>query len=490
MMLYNLKIFSLLMIISLTNVFGINYSEDISPFIYQQCTSCHRPTQIGAFLPLMNYSDVYSNRYWIAFAIEGNPEERHGDPIMPPWPPDRNYSSFIGERYLTDDQVHAFLDWMDAGAPQGDPTLEAELPEFQEGSSIGEPDLVFQLAEPYFIEGNGQDDYRCFVIPTNFIEDKEIAAIEFRPDNEEAVHHSIITIVPSGYADEIDQSYPGYGYECYGGFNLDILTPLVDGYAPGMITTTYPEGVGDIIPANSDLIVQMHYAPLFTDQQDQSSINIFFKNEPIERQVQHLQHANPYFVLPPHQIVEVKDSLYVPTDLSLIQILPHSHLLGKSWEIFSVSAVNDTTNIIKINNWDFDWQSFYTPAYMLPITAGSMIYMNAVYDNTSQNPNNPSNPPQYVFWGDGTQDEMFFVAFRFLSYEDGDELIYLGPGMSLEDGDINLDNSVNILDIVLLVQFILDFQSPSIEQQILSDLNNDNDLSILDIVILVNIILS
>ena len=92
--------------------------------------------------------------------------------------------------------------------------------------------------------------------------------------------------------------------------------------------------------------------------------------------------------------------------------------------------------------------------------------------------------------GDGTQDEMFFVAFRFLSYEDGDELIYLGPGMSLEDGDINLDNSVNILDIVLLVQFILDFQSPSIEQQILSDLNNDNDLSILDIVILVNIILS
>ena len=57
-------------------------------------------------------------------------------------------------------------------------------------------------------------------------------------------------------------------------------------------------------------------------------------------------------------------------------------------------------------------------------------------------------------------------------------------------GDINEDGEIDVLDIVLLVQFILDFQNPSIEQQTLSDLNNDSDLSILDIVILVNIILS
>ena len=488
-MIDNLKIISFFLIISISRLYAINFSEDISYFIFNECTSCHRPTQIGAFLPLMNYNDVYSNRYWISYAIEGTEEERHGNPIMPPWPPDRSYSSFIGERYLTDEQIHTFLDWIEAGAPQGDPNLEAPLPEFQEGSSIGEPDIVFQLSEPYFIEGNGEDDYRCFVIPTGFSEDKEIAAIEFRPDNKEAVHHSIITIVPSGYADSIDQEDPDYGYECYGGFNLDILTPLIDGYAPGMITTLYPEGIGDIIPANSDIIIQLHYAPLSTDQIDQSSINIFFKDEPIERQVQNESYANPYFVLAPNQITEVRDSLYIQTDLSLIQILPHSHLLGKSWEIYSVNPSNDTTRIIKINDWDFDWQNFYTPEYMIPIYSGSTLYMTAIYDNTSNNLDNPNSPPEYVYWGDGTEDEMFFIAFRFLEYEDGDEYIYLGANPEFSQGDVNLDNNINVLDIVLIVQFILEFQVPSNEQHNLADINNDGILNILDIVMLTALIL-
>jgi len=468
---------------------ALNYSEDISLIIYNNCTSCHRAGEIGAFLPLTNYSEVNDNKYGIAYAIEGT-DDRHGDPMMPPWPPDRTYSAFIDERYLTDEQVHNFLDWIDIGAPQGDPELETPIPDFPEGSSIGEPDITFQLEEPYFIEGNGEDDYRCFVIPTGFSEDKEIAAIEFRPDNKEAVHHSIITVVPSGYADSIDNQDSDYGYECYGGFNLDILTPLVEGYAPGMRTTLYPEGIGDVIPANSDLIVQLHYAPLNTNQTDQSSINIFFKDEPIERQIQHQQHANPFFLLPPNQITEVSDSIIVPSDLSLIQVLPHSHLLGKSWEIYAVSPQNDTTQIIKINNWDFDWQSFYTPEYMIPLSAGSMIYMNAVYDNTSDNPDNPSNPPQYVFWGDGTEDEMFFVAFRFISYEDGDEYIYLGGESDLLLGDINQDQTIDVLDVVLVVQFVLDFSTPSDIQFILSDINQDQILDVLDIVVLIGIILN
>ena len=469
--------------------FSLNYSEDISPIIYNNCTSCHRAGEIAAFLPLTNYSEVNENKYWIAYAIEGT-DDRHGDPIMPPWPPDRSYSTFIDERYLTDQQIHDFLDWIDFGAPQGDPALEAEIPDFPEGSSIGNPDVIFELEEPYFITGNGEDDYRCFVIPTGFIEDKEIAAIEFRADNKEAVHHSIITVVPGGYADNIDAQDSEYGYECYGGFNLDIFTPLVDGYAPGMSTTLYPDGIGDIIPAYSDLIVQMHYAPLDTDQIDQSSINIFFKDEPIERYIQNTQHANPFFLLPPDQITEVRVSIEVTADVSLIQILPHSHLLGKSWEIYSVTPDNDTTQIIKINNWDFDWQSFYTSEYMIPLPEESMIYMNAVYDNTSDNPDNPNNPPEWTFWGDGTEDEMFFIAFRFIPYEDGDENIYLGEQDNLLLGDINQDQVIDILDIVTMVQFVLNFSTPNDIEFELADINQDGVLDILDIVSLIDFILS
>ena len=59
----------------------------------------------------------------------------------------------------------------------------------------------------------------------------------------------------------------------------------------------------------------------------------------------------------------------------------------------------------------------------------------------------------------------------------------------LELGDINMDSMINILDIVILVNFILDFQIPSELEFISSDLNNDMLLNILDIVQLVNIIL-
>ena len=56
-------------------------------------------------------------------------------------------------------------------------------------------------------------------------------------------------------------------------------------------------------------------------------------------------------------------------------------------------------------------------------------------------------------------------------------------------GDINLDGSVNILDVITMVNFILNFQNPTEGEFSASDLNNDQILNVLDIIQLVNIIL-
>ena len=76
---------------------------------------------------------------------------------MPPWPADRSYSSLLDEMYLTEEQINNYLLWVDIGAPQGNPTEEHTMPNFPEGSSIGTPDLVIQMDEPYNISG----DYSC-----------------------------------------------------------------------------------------------------------------------------------------------------------------------------------------------------------------------------------------------------------------------------------------------------------------------------------------
>ena len=56
-------------------------------------------------------------------------------------------------------------------------------------------------------------------------------------------------------------------------------------------------------------------------------------------------------------------------------------------------------------------------------------------------------------------------------------------------GDINIDGSINILDTVILINFILGSQIPTESEFLASDLNNDNNLNVLDIVQLVNVIL-
>ena len=146
---------------------NINFSEDISPIIYENCTECHREGEIGAFLPLTNYSQVFDSKNLIEYAISIPDDYRHGEPIMPPWPPDREYSTLVSERFLSNDQIQLFSDWINDGAEQGDPELEYPMPEFPEGSAIGEPDIVLTMEESTQIQGNYEDYYRCFIFDLN-----------------------------------------------------------------------------------------------------------------------------------------------------------------------------------------------------------------------------------------------------------------------------------------------------------------------------------
>ena len=160
-------------------------------------------------------------------------------------------------------------------------------------------------------------------------------------------------------------------------------------------------------------------------------------------------------------------------------------MLGKSWEIYATTLSNEIIPIIRINQWDFDWQSFYYPEYLLKIPAGSTITATCIYDNTSNNPDNPNDPPALVIPGQGTTDEMFFIPIEFIPYQEGDENIYLGDDQPII-GDVNVDGEVNVLDVVSLVGVILNGD----DYTAACDVNGDGVLNVLDIVQLVNLILS
>ena len=56
-------------------------------------------------------------------------------------------------------------------------------------------------------------------------------------------------------------------------------------------------------------------------------------------------------------------------------------------------------------------------------------------------------------------------------------------------GDINQDSSLDVLDIVLVINFIMGYETPTNSQEWLSDINNDQIINIQDIILLVNLIL-
>ena len=57
-------------------------------------------------------------------------------------------------------------------------------------------------------------------------------------------------------------------------------------------------------------------------------------------------------------------------------------------------------------------------------------------------------------------------------------------------GDINSDGSIDILDVVLVVNIILSVLEPNDTQADASDVNEDGIINILDVVQIVNIILN
>ena len=55
------------------------------------------------------------------------------------------------------------------------------------------------------------------------------------------------------------------------------------------------------------------------------------------------------------------------------------------------------------------------------IPAGSFLYSEAVYDNTTANHHNPNSPPKEIRVGEATTDEMMITYFLFAQYQAGDE---------------------------------------------------------------------
>lgn len=427
---------------------SVTFHADVAPIIYTHCTECHRVGEIGP-MPLTTYDEVFVYGEFIEYVTATD--------YMPPWTPDDAYSHFVGERVLTDDEKATLSAWVAECKPEGNPTDNPGIPSFPDDSQIGTPDMVLPMAEPYTHGGDMTDQYQVFVLPADPDNDLAIRALEVRPGNRTVSHHAILGLDVTGTAVNLDAQDPESGYESFGGFGFSAESNFFGAWVPGALTLEYPPGIGRVIPAGADLLLQMHYGPSPIEETDLTEVNVFFAEEPIEREVETgimgPQHLDQFFYLPANQERTFHGTMNVAADLSLLSVAPHCHLIGESWEVFATSPNNqDTIPLISIPSWDFNWQGFFTFPTLTKIPAGYTLHGIASYDNTSANPFNPNVPPQNVTFGEGTTDEMFFVFFDYVLYEDGDELISLAPSDDAPCvGDLTGDGVVSVEDMLFLL---------------------------------------
>jgi hypothetical protein len=399
----------------------VTFTQHIAPIVFDHCVGCHRPGEIGP-MPLTNYAEVSSQGNMVEYVTSIR--------YMPPWRPDPSYSTLRDENWLTDEEIGMIAQWVEQGMPEGDPDLMPALPEFPTGSQVGTPDLVLTMEEPYLHYGTNSDQYQIFVIPTGVAEDHDVEAIEVRADNKEICHHAILGLDVSGTAQELDAQDPEYGYTQFGGFGFDPADNFFGAWVPGANPLVYPPTIGKKLLAGSDLLLQMHYGPSSIDQYDQTSVNIFFSDTPVQRYVGTYP-ISPYdmddaFIIPPGQERTFHGTVSLPFSISVIGVAPHAHLLGKSFELYATSPdQQDTIRMVRIPEWNFNWQGLYAFPSLVKVPAGYTVHYIGTYDNTASNPFNPSDPPQWVTWGEGTQDEMYLCFVQYVPYMSGDEDITL-----------------------------------------------------------------
>jgi hypothetical protein len=392
------------------------YFEHIEPIILKNCAPCHQPGQAGPF-NLLTYQDVVKKGEFIAHVTKTR--------YMPPWKADRSFQQYRNERFLTDDEIAMIQQWISAGMPKGKQTTKTNTPTATK--KIATPDLSLQMKTPYSIPSENIDDFRFFNFPTNLSKDHYVTKIEFIPGNTRLTHHSRLMTDTTNKVRSIDGMSANdprtAEFEKY---------PPVDkflyGWVPGNFAIEFPKGTGKKIYKNSDIIANIHYSPNSrSDQKDQSTVNLYFSKDSVEREVYSLAIAednisNPPFVIEPNE----KKTFYssygpIPVDISAIAVLPHMHYLGKTFKAFAVTAEGDVVMLVKINDWDFNWQETYQFNRLLKIPKGSTILIEASFDNTESNLANPSRPPKKITYGWETTKEMLDLVLYFVIYRAGDE---------------------------------------------------------------------
>ena len=380
----------------------VSYAEHVAPILFEHCVDCHRPNEVAPFSLL----DYQTAKKW-APMIESVTASRR----MPPWKAVHGYGDFKDENVLTEVEIETLRRWAKAGAVRGNSEKEPVPPVAASEWPLGEPDLILQPDKAYNLEAEGDDVYRHYVLKTNFKETRFVKAMAVKPGNPKVVHHVIAFLDEKNASHARDGQDGQPGYSTAGGGPGFLPDGSYGGWAPGLRTQRTPSGIAFELNPGATVVLQVHYHKSGKPETDRTRIGLYFAKEPIEKVMNLAWLANPLFRIPAGaESHKVSFNFPIPADATVYSVMPHMHLLGRSMKADVILPDGNTRPLILVDDWDFNWQMNYMFKEPVKIPAGSKVRVEAVYDNSTKNRNNPNSPPKPVMWGEQTTDEMFLMV--------------------------------------------------------------------------------
>lgn len=403
---------------------AVTFSNQIVRLMQNNCQRCHHQDGHAPF-PLMTYQEAYPYARSIKSAVVAHRMPQGVSARLDSGCGDAD--TFEGPRRLTASEIATIAEWVDAGAPEGNP---GDLPppmtfddhDEQDGYSekwrAGEPDIKLDNGPDGFkVPGSlYKDFFRRFPIKTNYESDRYFTSFEALVGTGDlgrqinVVHHVTLFIDPSCGSLEQEKAFAASNPEIPGrGFEGEFLyeTNLVGMWFPGTNPIVLPAGIGIKVPRGACLIMEVHYTTWQPETVvDKTMIGLRWARKPIYKERVAKRISNEFFTIPAGaKHYQVKASKTIDDPVTIYSMAPHMHQFGTDFVAEALLPDGEKRCLIDVE-YDFKHQGNYILKQPIQLPAGTQITIRAFYDNTEDFPRQLNHPPVRIPFGPTSDKEM------------------------------------------------------------------------------------
>ncbi|HJN96438.1 MAG TPA: hypothetical protein QGF41_12145 [Gammaproteobacteria bacterium] len=385
----------------------VTFHRDIEPILQRSCQNCHRSGGAGP-MALVTYEEVAP----FAGLIEYKTGLRDRAGAMPPWyvEKDIGIQDFKEDVSLNDAEIAAISNWARNGVPRGSPA-DAPQPLLFDDSikwTVGEPDLIVQLADITKLAGTPDWWGEIETVPTGMTEDRYIKSVEVVEVND---------VDPSRSTGTVGGRYIIH-HMLWGTAVMDDAGRLARDFAApwpihevGRNADVFDAGAGRLLKANSVIYSDsVHLHSNGIDTTGHLEIGFRFHDEDYEPQYQNsfipTGNGVDISIVPNQDKQELHAYGVLRQHTKIISFEPHLHAPGErmcleaiwGYQIETLSCVGYDHNWVRT----YQFEDHATP--LLP--AGTVLHITGYMNNTDTNANIPD-PRNWQGSGNASISNMF-----------------------------------------------------------------------------------